>query len=74
MGWIGWTEQQTLDTTIEGIRIAYQGRMDMLAAIFGKSKPAGAPVSESGPSLFSDLKRMAQRQRRATEKNGQLDR
>lgn len=42
----------------------------MLAAIFGKSKPVGAPVSESGPSLFSDLKRMALRQRRAAEKNG----
>lgn len=70
MGWIGWTEQQTLDTTIEGIRIAYQGRMDMLGAIFGKSKPAGAPVSESGPSLFADLKRMAMKQRRAATVNG----
>ena len=70
MGWLGWTEQQALDTTIEGIRLAYEGRMDMLGAIFGKSKAAGAPVSESGPSLFSDLKRMALRQRRAAERNG----
>jgi len=70
MGWLGWTEAQVLDTTIPAILTAYEGRMDMLKAIFGESKPPGAPVSESGPSLFADLKRMAMRQRRAAAENG----
>lgn len=70
MGWLGWTEAQTLDTTIPAILTAYEGRADMLKAIFGESERPGVPVSESGPSLFKDLKRMAMKQRRATELNG----
>lgn len=70
MGWLGWTEAQTLDTTIPAILTAHEGRLDMLKAIFGSSKPPGAPVSESGPSLFSDLKRMAMKQRHAAAANG----
>jgi len=69
MGWLGWTEAQTLDTTIPAILTAYEGRTDMLKAIFGDSKPVGAPVSESGPSLFKDLKRMAMGQRRTAKVN-----
>lgn len=34
------------------------------------SERPGVPVSESGSSLFADLKRMAMRQRRAAEVNG----
>lgn len=35
MGWLGWTEQQALDTSIESIRLAYEGRVDLLKSIFG---------------------------------------
>lgn len=35
MGWLGWTEQATLDTTMPAILTAYTGRVEMLKAIFG---------------------------------------
>lgn len=35
MGWIGWSEADTLDTTMSGILLAYEGRMDLLKSIFG---------------------------------------
>lgn len=30
MGWLGWTEQETLDTDIGSIEIAYKARVEML--------------------------------------------
>jgi hypothetical protein len=45
MGWIGWTEEQTLQTTIPAIETAYRGRCKMVSAIFGGSEPTPAPVS-----------------------------
>ena len=47
MGWLGWTEEQTLDTTMRGIWLAYEGRGEMLKAIFGGGKDkAGRPLAE----------------------------
>ncbi len=37
MGWLGWTEQQTLQTTMASIIAAYKGRVDMFRALFGPS-------------------------------------
>ena len=42
-GWLGWTPQVALDSTPAEIVLAYQGRLDLLQAIFGGSsedKPA----------------------------------
>lgn len=36
-GWLGWTPQDTLDATPAEISEAYQGRLEMLKAIFGGS-------------------------------------
>lgn len=43
MGWLGWTEEQTLATTIPAIILAYEGRMDMLRSIFGGNKKQQPP-------------------------------
>jgi hypothetical protein len=44
MGWLGWTEQQTLDTSMPAIVLAYEGRQDMirvtLERVFGPAEPA----------------------------------
>lgn len=46
MGWLGWTEEQTLQTTVPSIEIALAGRCDMLRQIFGGSdEPAPKPVA-----------------------------
>ncbi len=38
---MGWTEEQTLNTKMSAILLAYEGRVDMLRAIFGGgSEPA----------------------------------
>jgi hypothetical protein len=64
MGWLGWSERQALDTTIPAILTAYEGRMDMLKAIFGsgeddKGKPERKRYSTKDPEamkkLFEDL-------------------
>lgn len=34
-GWLGWTEQEVLDTSILVIVQAYEGRVDMLKECFG---------------------------------------
>lgn len=48
MGWLGWTEQQTLNTSMPAIVLAYEGRMDMLKACFGEASetpPAAVEVA-----------------------------
>lgn len=35
MGWLGWSEEQTLDTRMPMIVLAYEGRVKMLKAVFG---------------------------------------
>jgi hypothetical protein len=55
MGWLGWTEDQTLQTTIPAIELAYEGRCDMLRSIFGggdEPAPAPAATREMTPELF----------------------
>jgi hypothetical protein len=37
-GWLGWTEEETLNTSLSGILLAYEGRLDMLDSIFGTGK------------------------------------
>jgi hypothetical protein len=62
MGWLGWTEQQTLDATIPAVMTAIDGRREMLRAIFGgkaqgKGKPAPADglVSAKDPAAVKAL-------------------
>jgi hypothetical protein len=35
MGWLGWTEQQTLETDMQSIEAAYRGRFEMLRSLAG---------------------------------------
>lgn len=48
MGWLGWTEAETLDTSMVAIVMAYDARISMLQSIFGKgeAKP-GEPSAET---------------------------
>ncbi len=39
MGWLGWTEQQTLASDMQSIEAAYRGRHEMLEALSGKDIP-----------------------------------
>lgn len=59
MGWMGWTEAETLDTSIPAIALAYDGRIKMLQSIFGKgeAKPdESAPADEASMPLADRLK------------------
>lgn len=58
MGWLGWSEEQTLRTTIPAIELAYEGRLDMLRAVFGggdAQQPQGDANREMTPALFDAL-------------------
>jgi len=50
MGWLGYTEQETLDTTMPALMRGYEGRLKMLRACYGGSEdetpeaPAAEPV------------------------------
>lgn len=58
MGWLGWTPEQAFNASIPDILTAYEGRMDMLKAIFGGSEDGGAKGAPSvngrpmSPQLF----------------------
>lgn len=45
MGWLSWTEAETLDTPMDQILLAYQGRVAMLNVIFGGGKKTPGLVS-----------------------------
>jgi hypothetical protein len=49
MGVMGWTEEQTLRTTVPAIEAAYKGRCDfvsmVLKAVFGTNEPEAPKVS-----------------------------
>jgi hypothetical protein len=45
MGWLGWSEEQTLDASMPAIILAYEGRVDMINAIFGGPKDESAEMS-----------------------------
>lgn len=61
MGWMGWTEADTLDTTMTGILLAFDGRQEMLKAIFGggddKDKPK-TPTTPATPNKIRSAIRM----------------
>ncbi len=39
MGWLGWTEEVTLRTTVPSIELALEGRAEMINKIYGGGKP-----------------------------------
>ncbi len=45
-GWLGWTPEVTWNATISEIRVAYEGRLEMLKAIFGDGKPQVETIPE----------------------------
>ncbi len=61
MGWLGWSPETALGADMNAIRVAYDGRIDMLKACFGggDDKPAStAPQVQSRPltpALFDAL-------------------
>lgn len=61
MGWIGWTEQQTLATDMQSIEAAYRGRHEMLQSLAGKElRPARietvAPaMTTMTPNMFAAI-------------------
>lgn len=57
MGWLGWDLDKAMRSDCLAIKVAYEGRCDMLSAIFGgseKSSPNEPDVSERplSPELF----------------------
>jgi len=66
---MGWSEEQTLNSTMAYIETAYHGRIKMLEAIFGSPKPK-TKNTDNGPSLFKDLKRLALRNQAKANTNG----
>lgn len=52
-GWLGWTPDETLDATPAEITLAYEGRLEMLKAIFGGSDK---PDNKSNLSLDDQFK------------------
>lgn len=69
MGWIGWTEDQTLDTHMAAIVLAYEGRADMLGYIFGgkadEPHQVEEPISQDG--ILSILRAMNAHPERARD-------
>lgn len=60
-GWLGWTEEQALATRMTTIMAAYEGRLEMLKAIFGgadKPKALGASMKDPAAvkALFAGMK------------------
>ena len=55
MGWLGWTEEQTLATSMPAIVIAYEGRLDMLQALFGSATAPAALDADEKPPERDDL-------------------
>lgn len=49
MGWLGWTEEQTLDTSMPAIVMAYEGRREMLNALFGGGEQGEEAKAEPEP-------------------------
>lgn len=56
-GWFGWTPEETWNATIPELRAAYEGRLEMLKAIFGDGKPQVETIPEEAG--ISALKVMA---------------
>jgi hypothetical protein len=60
MGWLGWSYETTRDTPIWAVELAYDGKRDMLKAIYGDgSNPDGDKPSENMiPATDDNLKSM----------------
>lgn len=54
MGWLGWSEEQTLSADVNTIVVAMRGRVAMLQAVFGGGKD-DPPASTMTPELFDDV-------------------
>ena len=63
MGWMGWTEAETLDTSMPSIVMAYEARIDMLRRIFGgdDSVPTEPDIDSvtAGKLLFAQIRSAA---------------
>ena len=63
MGWLGWTEAETLDACMTSIELAHEGRMDMLKWTFGSGeekppqddRPKLAPTAKNWNMVFRTL-------------------
>ena len=59
MGWLGWTEAQTLATSMQAIEAAYRGRVKMIQAMTGRTPAPTAAPTQGGvhmtPLLFDAL-------------------
>lgn len=49
-GWLGWTEAQTLNTSMDVILDAYEARLEMLRWMTGKPVPKGQSVPVTPPA------------------------
>lgn len=47
IGWLGWTEEQALKSTIEAIVLGWEGRCEMINAVFG----GGASHQSAAPDV-----------------------
>jgi hypothetical protein len=45
-GWLGWSPETALDATPAEIQLAYEGRLDMLKAIFGSTENKTSPDAD----------------------------
>ncbi len=62
MGWLGYTETETLDTTMPALIRAYEGKLKMLRACFGgaeETKPKPAPETISVGRVESMIRALA---------------
>jgi type IV secretory pathway VirJ component len=51
LGWLGWSEEETLSADMNAIEVAHAGRVAMLSAIFGggkEDKPVELPAFTPG--------------------------
>jgi hypothetical protein len=63
MGYLGWTEEATLKTSMPAIELAYKGRQSMFRELFGTSEspegnspiPEGVQTRKMSPALFDAL-------------------
>lgn len=58
MGWLGWSEADTLDASMAGILLAYEGRLDLLKSIFGGGEKSKTPDTLASPGKIKNALRM----------------
>jgi hypothetical protein len=58
MGWLGWTEQETLDTSMPSIVLAHKGKLEMLQACYGSDSTTAGGQNEpptAGPESVQPI-------------------